>query len=275
MTYDRVHTLVQHGVLSQQDDDTSLAAVRSAAADVSSSENAIRAAEATLAHASALAAFEEVRSPIAGTITARNIDTGSLVSTEGQAQGLSPTAMTASGGPQTGGAQGGELFEVADLHRLHVFVAVPEQDALYVQTGHAAELSFAEFTGERFTGTITRSNDTFSQDTRSLVLEVKVADPQHRLRPGMFASVQLRFNAPEPGILISGDSVIAQARGEFVPIVQNAVIHMQPVLLGRDLGSQIYVTSGLEDGDLVVVSPTDQVKEGVRVSTQPAPKGQQ
>jgi hypothetical protein len=91
----------------------------------------------------------------------------------------------------------------------------------------------------------------------------------------MFASVQLRFNAPEPGILISGDSVIAQARGEFVPIVQNAVIHMQPVLLGRDLGSQIYVASGLEDGDLVVVSPTDQVKEGVRVSTQPAPKGQQ
>jgi hypothetical protein len=117
--------------------------------------------------------------------------------------------------------------------------------------------------------------DSFSQDTRSLVLEVKVADPQHRLRPGMFASVQLRFNAPEPGILISGDSVIAQARGEFVPIVQNAVIHMQPVLLGRDLGSQIYVASGLEDGDLVVVSPTYQVKEGVRVSMQPAPKGQQ
>ena len=276
VTYDRVHTLVQHGVLSQQDDDTSLAAVRSAAADVSSSQNAIRAAEATLAHASALAAFEEIRSPIEGTITARNIDTGSLVSTEGEAQGLFPAATTAaSGGPQTGGAQGGELFEVADLHRLHVFVAVPEQDALYVQTGRAAELSFAEFPGERFMGTITRSNDSFSQDTRSLVLEVKVADPQHRLRPGMFASVQLRFNAPEPGILISGDSVIAQSRGEFVPIVQNAVIHMQPVLLGRDLGSQIYVASGLEDGDLVVVSPTDQVKEGVRVSTQPAPKGQQ
>src|SRR5207248_6168568 len=229
----RVHTLVQHGVLSQQDDDTSLAAVRSAAADVSSSQNAIKAAEATLAHASALASFEEVRSPIDGTITARNVESGSLVSPGGQAQGLSMgAAAVATGGPPTGGAQGGQLFEVADFRVLHVFVAVPEQDALYVQTGHPAELSFAEFPGERFTGAITRTNDSLSQETRSLVLEVKVNDSQDRLRPGMFASVQLRFSAPQPGILVSGDSVITTARGEVVAIVQNGVIHMQPVLLG-------------------------------------------
>lgn len=69
--------------------------------------------------------------------------------------------------------------------------------------------------------------------------------------------------------------MIAEARGQIVPIVQNGVIHMQPVLLGRDLGTQIYVTSGLQDGDSVVVSPNDQVQDGVRVTTQPAPKGQQ
>jgi multidrug efflux pump subunit AcrA (membrane-fusion protein) len=276
VTYERVHTLVLHGVLSQQDDDASLAAMRSAAADVSSAKNAIKAAEATLAHASVLASFEEVRSPVDGTITARNVEAGSLVSPAGQAQGLSPTAAAmGSGGPPTGGAQGGELFEVADLRDLRVFVAVPEQDAVFVQTGQNAELLFSEFPGERFSGTVTRSNDSLNQDTRSLLLEVKVNDQQHRIRPGMFASVQLRFNAPQPGILISGDSVIAQARGEVVPVVRNGVIHMQPVLLGRDLGTQIYVTSGLQDGEMVVVSPNNQVKEGVRVTTQPAPKGQQ
>jgi RND family efflux transporter MFP subunit len=84
VTYDRVHTLVQHGVLSQQDDDMSLAALRAAAADVRFSQNAIRAAEATLAHASVLASFEEVRSPMDGTVTARNVETGSLVSPGGQ-----------------------------------------------------------------------------------------------------------------------------------------------------------------------------------------------
>jgi hypothetical protein len=106
-------------------------------------------------------------------------------------------------------------------------------------------------------------------------LEVKVNDPQHRLRPGMFASVQLQFKAPQPGILISGDSVITHASGQLVPIVRSGVIHMQPVVLGRDLGTQIYVASGLQNGDMVVVSPNDQVREGVHVTTQPAPKGQQ
>jgi multidrug efflux pump subunit AcrA (membrane-fusion protein) len=276
VTYDRVHTLVQHGVLSQQDDDASLAALRTAAADVRYAQNSIKTAEATLAHAAVLASFEQVTSPIDGIITGRNVDTGSLVSPAGQAQAPSPTSIAmGSGGPPTGGAQGGELFEVADLSALHLFVAVPEQDAPYVQTGRNAELSFSEFPGERFTGMITRSNESLSQDTRSLVLEVKVNDPQHRVRPGMFASVQLRFQAPQPGILISGDSVITQARGAVVPIVRNGVIHMQPVVLGRDLGTQIYVTSGLQNGDTVVVSPNDQVKEGVRVTTQPAPAGQQ
>lgn len=275
VTYERVHTLVLHGVLSQQDDDATLAALRSAEADVRLSHNAIRAADATLAHAAVLASFEEVRSPIEGTITARNIETGSFVSPTGQAQGASPApSAIGSGAPPTGGAQGGELFAVADLGALSVFVSVPEQDAPYVQTGQDAELSFSEFPGERYHGKVTRSSDSLNQDTRSLLLEVKVNDSRHRIRPGMFASVQLRFNAPEPGILISGDSVITQARGEMVPIVQNGVIHMQPVLLGRDLGTQIYVTSGLHNGDTVVVSPTDLLREGVRVATQPAPKGQ-
>jgi multidrug efflux pump subunit AcrA (membrane-fusion protein) len=276
VTYKRVHTLVLHGVLSQQDDDATLAGLRSAEADVRMSQNAIKAAEATLAHAAVLASFEEVRSPIDGTITARNVETGSFVSPAGQAQGPSPApSALGSGGPPTGGAQGGELFAVADLGALSVFVSVPEPDAPYMQTGQDAELAFSEFPGERYHGRVTRSNDSLNQDTRSLLLEVKVDDPRHHIRPGMFASVQLRFNAPEPGILISGDSVITQARGDVVPIVQNGIIHMQPVLLGRDLGTQIYVTSGLQDGDTVVVSPTDQVEEGVRVATQPAPKGQQ
>lgn len=276
VTYSRVHTLVQHGVLSQQDDDASVAALRAAEADVSFAQNAIKGAEATLTHASVLASFEEVRSPIDGTITARNVETGTFVSPVGQAQGPSPLpASMGQAGPPTGGAQGGELFAIADLRDLTIFVAVPEQDAPYVQTDRGAELTFSEFPGEPFGGTIIRTNDSLSQETRSLVLEVRVNDPQHRLRPGMFASVQLRFDAPQPGILVSGDSVITQARGEFVPIVQDGVIHMQPVLLGRDLGTQIYVTSGLQDGDLVVVSPTDQVKEGSRVTTQPAPKGQE
>jgi len=205
----------------------------------------------------------------------RNVEVGNLVSTSGSAQGLPavPTAIT--GGPLTGGAQGGELFDVVDLDSLEVFVSVPEQDAPFVQIGQPVDLLFSELPAEIFKGKVVRSSDSLSQQTRTLLTEIQVSDPQHRLRPGMFASVRMQYRAPEPGILISADSLLTMARGQFVPVVENNIVQMRPVHVGRDLGTQVYITAGLEDGDLVVVSPNDAVQQGTRVTTRPAPAGQQ
>jgi hypothetical protein len=71
----------------------------------------------------------------------------------------------------------------------------------------------------------------------------------------MYATVQIGFDAPNPGILISGDSVITLAQGAFVAVVENDVIHLRKVQVGSDLGTQIFVTSGLKNGDAVVVNP--------------------
>jgi multidrug efflux pump subunit AcrA (membrane-fusion protein) len=276
VTYDRVHTLALHGVLSPQDDDVALTTFKAAADDVLSAESAVHASTASLLGATTLAGFEQIRSPIDGTVTARNVEVGNLVSANGAGEGLLPTAAPAqSGGPPTGGAQGGELFEVASLRDLVVFVTVPESDAPFVQTGQPAILTFSEMLSEPFSGTITRSSDSLSQETRNLLLEIKASDPQHRLRPGMFASVQLHFNATNPGILISGDSLIPRAQGQFVAVVEDGVVHMREVHVGRDLGTQIYVTNGLKNGDVVVVNPSDSVQEGAHVTVQAAPKGQQ
>jgi multidrug efflux pump subunit AcrA (membrane-fusion protein) len=138
VTYDRVHVLVQHGVLSQQDDDVALAAVKAAADGVQSAENNVSAATSALEHWATLASYEQVRSPIDGTVTARNVEVGSLVSSAGAGEGLTPnttTVLSPSGGPPTGGAQGGELFQVANTHNLRTFVSVPEEYAMNVQTG--------------------------------------------------------------------------------------------------------------------------------------------
>jgi RND family efflux transporter MFP subunit len=167
------------------------------------------------------------------------------------------------------------LFDVVDLGSLEVFVSVPEQDAPFVQDGQPVDLSFAELPGETFKGKVVRSSDSLSQQSRTLLVELQVSDPQHRLRPGMFASAQMHYRAPNPGILISGDSLLTMASGQFVPVVENSVIQMRPVHVGRDLGTQVYITAGLEDGDLVVVSPNDAVKEDARVNTRPALAGQQ
>jgi multidrug efflux pump subunit AcrA (membrane-fusion protein) len=275
-TYDRVHTLVLHGILSKQDDDTALAASESAQSNLQAVENAVKAAQAAQAHAQSLADFEQVRSPIDGTVTARNVEVGNFVSASGVAQGMTPVpAAGSTGGPPTGGAQGGELFDVVDLRSMEIFVAVPEEDAPFVQTGQPADLIFSELPGETFRGKVIRSSDSLSQQSRTLLTEVQVSDPQHKLRPGMFASVQMHYRAPSPSILISGDSLITMARGQFVPVVENNVIQMRPVHVGRDLGTQVYITSGLQDGDRIVVNPTDAVRQGARVSTRPAPAGQQ
>jgi multidrug efflux pump subunit AcrA (membrane-fusion protein) len=275
-TYDRVHTLVLHGILSQQDDDAALAAVQTAQSNLQADENAVKGAQAALVCAQSLASFEQIRSPINGTVTARNIEVGNLVSASGSAQGLTPTpSPTSTGGPPSGGAQGGELFDVVDLGAMEVFVSVPEQDMLFVQIGQPVDLSFSEMPGETLTGKVVRSNESLSQQTRTLLAEVQVQDPRHRLRPGMFASTQMHYKAPTPGILISGDSLLTTARGQFVPVVENNVVQMRAVHVGRDLGAQVYITAGLKDGDVVVVSPNDLVKQDARVTTRPAPAGQQ
>jgi multidrug efflux pump subunit AcrA (membrane-fusion protein) len=275
-TYDRVHPLVLHGILSKQEDDTALAAVESAQSNLQAAENAVKSAQAAQAHAQSLADFEQVRSPIDGTVTARNVEVGNFVSASGAALGMTPVpAAGSTGGPPTGGAQGGQLFDVVDLRSMEIFVAVPEQDAPFVQTGQPVDLTFSEMPGQTFTGKVIRSSDSLSQQSRTLLAEVQVNDKQHRLRPGMFASAKMRYSAPNPGILIPGDSLLTLARGEFVPVVENNVIQMRPVHVGRDLGTQVYIVTGLKDGDLVVVNPNDLVKEGARVTTRPAPKGQE
>src|SRR6202000_821077 len=124
--------------------------------------------------AQALADFEQIRSPVNGTVTARNVEVGSLVSASGGAQGLPTGPTDSTGAPLTGGAQGGELFDVVDLRSLEVFVSVPEQDALFVHTGQPADLTFSELPGEIFKGTVVRSSDSLSQQSRTLLAEVQI-----------------------------------------------------------------------------------------------------
>ena len=164
---------------------------------------------------------------------------------------------------------------MVNLDSLEVFVTVPEQDAQFVQNGQPVQLTFSEMPGQTFQGKVIRTSDSLSQQTRTLLAEIRATDPQHRLRPGMFASVQMRYKAPNPGILIPGDSLITMARGEFVPVVQNGVVQMRPVHVGRDLGTQVFITAGLENGDMVVVNPNDLVKDGAHVTAKPAPSGQE
>ena len=227
-----------------------------------------------MTRAQAMADFEQVRSPINGTITARNVEVGNLVAASGAAQGLAAVPAGSTGGPPTGGAQGGELFDVVDLPALK-FCAVPEQDAPFVQAGQPVDLTFSELPGETFKGKVTRSSDSLSQQTRTLLAEVQIADAQHRLRPGMFASVQMHYKAPNPGILISGDSLLNTGAR---PVCTRGGERRHPNAARERRARPGYAgvrhrrTAGRRHrrGE-----PQRCGKEGAHVSTRPAPAGQQ
>src|SRR3984893_12035428 len=114
-TYTRVHTLVLHGILSKQEDDATLAAVESAQSNLQAMENAEKGSEAALAREQSLADFEQIRSPINGTITARNVEVGNLVSASGAAQGLAAASPASTGGAGPGGGPRGRKLAVCEL----------------------------------------------------------------------------------------------------------------------------------------------------------------
>jgi multidrug efflux pump subunit AcrA (membrane-fusion protein) len=273
VTRDRYAILVKKGALSRQDGDnqetnfqTAQATVGAFAANVHAAEENVRAARASLDRLIALQGYEEVTAPFAGIITARLVDQGYFISAAGASSGPAPTGLGGSTPGATAGASaGGELFRLAQIGTLRILINVPQTDAAGIRVGQDADVLLAEFPGRPFSGRVTRTANSLDINTRTLLTEVEVQNPQSALLPGMFAQVRLRSQRAHPPVLIPGDAVIAGAEGLSVAILRDSRIHIQRIQEGRDNGTQVEVTSGLEGWEYVVVNPSDVVHEGVLV----------
>ncbi len=251
VTADRWRILVQKGVVSRQESDqrdadleAQQATVESSQAAVKAAEDSVRASEANLRRLTEMQAFEKVTAPFAGIVTARNVDIGSLI-------------------PATGGPP---LFRIAQIDRLRIMVDVPQTSAAFVRVGSAAEVTFQELPGRRFTGKISRTANALEPSTRTLPTEVEVANPGGVLLPNMFAQVRLLKVGTASTALIPGDALIVRPNGTQVAIVTAGNrIHFQPIELGRDFGQFTEVRAGLSGDEVVVVNATDDVREGAEV----------
>jgi multidrug efflux pump subunit AcrA (membrane-fusion protein) len=311
VTVERWRVLVAKGVFSRQDGDQTETNYQAQIANVAAAQRNVEAYQANLGHLIALQQFEGITAPFTGVITARNFDVGALVSASGSANsagsnapegqstgsapgiantagttGSAPTAAT----PSTGGAQGGALFSIVDVHRLRILVSVPESYATSITRGQLATLNFAAFPANIYHGVVTRTADAIDQNTRTLLVEVQVDNPDGKLMSGMYAIVT--FNAPPgagsgPGsILIPGDAIVIRRDRSVVAVItpdhkpeQNSsggdpnasrqrptgTVHFQSVEIGRDYGASTEVLNGLKEGDLIVADVTDDVTEGAHV----------
>jgi len=246
----RYANLLAKGVVSKQDNDTYQAQFEAQQANVQALGKAVAAARSNAAAAQAnldrlreLQGYQTVRAPFAGVITLRNIDSGVLVN-EGNTL----------------------LFRIAQTDRLRLYVNVPQGQSDMVRRGQAATLTIPDLSGRQFRGTVSRTANALDPATRTLLVELEVPNGSGVLMPGMYAQVDLSIPRTNPPLMIPGDTLVVRADGPQVAVVNSdGVVHFTRVQLGRDFGAELEALSGVEEGQLLAVNPSDAVREGVRV----------
>jgi multidrug efflux pump subunit AcrA (membrane-fusion protein) len=265
ITRDRFRTLVDQGVVARQEGDTQEANYEVAAANLQAAESTIKANRASLDRLLRLQQYEHVEAPFDGIVTARNVDVGTLISATGSGMGINTPGANSAAAPGTSGTPGSEMFRVAQIRRLRVFVSVPEGYVPYVKLGQNAELESEARPAQKFTGKVTRTADSVDQNTRTLLTEVQIDNRNQALLPGMYVMVSLLNVRMHPPVIVPADSLITRSQGTQVAVVRDNTVHLQPVVVGRDYGSVTEILSGLQEGELVVMTPNDIVREGAKV----------
>jgi len=240
---DRTGKLVSAGVATQQELEQTQAQSAVGEANVNLAQAGVEAERANIRRLSDLQQFSKVTAPFAGTITARSIDRGSLVT-------AGSTAM----------------FRLAATDTVRVFIQLPQDVATNVVVGGPAEVHVREFAGRTFNGTVARTAGALDPVTRTLNTEIRVPNPDGKLLAGMYAEVSLALSAPRQVYEIPATALLSDAQGLRVAIVQpNDTLHMQPITIERDLGATLHVSSGLTGGERLVQIAGAELSEGQKV----------
>jgi RND family efflux transporter MFP subunit len=246
ITAARWQNLLKTNSVSKQETDQ-------AVSDLSARQATVDSMAANVHRLEQLQSFEKVYAPFAGVITARNTDIGALIN------------AGAGGVPQ-------ELFHMAAVNRLRVYVAVPEVDSLAAQNGARATLTLDEFPGETFQGTIVRNSDSIDPASRTLNVEVDVDNAQGRIRTGAYVFVHLKVpeHSSAQSITIPANTLLFRSEGLRVGVVRNGRAELVPITIGRDYGATVEVVTGLQPTDQVIVNPSDSLTGGTPVQVNKA-----
>lgn len=240
---DRWKSLARDSAVSQQELDQKTAAYQASAATA----NAQRANVQRLA---SLQGFSRVVAPFAGTVTARNVDVGTLVS----------PGTSASGGGGTGGLG---LFRVSQTDTMRVYVNVPQSLAPSIRIGQKATVSLAEQHGRTFDGKVARTAEALDPGTRTLLVEVDVANTDRSLLAGSFVQVNLATGGMVAPIVVPANALLFNAGGTQVVVIDDHnIAHYHKVAVGRDYGATVEILSGVDEGATVALNPSDDIRDG-------------
>jgi RND family efflux transporter MFP subunit len=251
ITAERYADLLKTDSVSKQEADN-------AAGDFAAKQAVVQSARANVSRLEQMQAFERIYAPFDGVITARNTDIGALIDSG------------SSGGQRT------ELFHISQPSKLRVYVNVPEAYSQAAKPGLTADLTLSEFPGRQFQGKLVRTASAIDQATRTLLVEILVANPTGTLLTGAYAEVHLKLPTAVSSLLLPVNTLMFRAEGLRVATVTDGQhAELKPITVGHDFGSEVEVVAGLTGDEAVIANPPDSLVSGQAVRISQAPEGQQ
>ena len=235
---ERWQTLRKSDSVSQQDTDVKVATWHAREADV-------QAAQANVQRLKELSNFKKLLAPFPGIITIRTVDAGTLI-TAGSSR---------------------EIFRLARIDPLRVYVNVPQAYSQMVKTNDQSVLTFTELPGLGFTGKVDRTAGTIDPVSRTLLTEILVSNRDGKLFPGAHAMVRVNLaTAAHPVVVPVNTLLFRNEKGVQVGLVDsNSVVRLANVTMGRDYGTTVEVVNGLSETDNVILNPSDSLEAGLKV----------
>ncbi|MGH7168143.1 MAG: efflux RND transporter periplasmic adaptor subunit [Nitrospiraceae bacterium] len=218
----------------------------------------VKAAEQHVKNFEALIRFKTIVAPYDGVVTVRNINVGDYVNKEGN---ISATGAT------------NNLFTVADVSRMRLFVNVPESFGVLLQPGLTADVTVPQLPNRHFTAKFLTVARGFDVSTRTAVTEFTIDNEDRALWPGSYAEVRLTVPVHGNVLIIPSSALVFQEKGtEVVVVTDEDRVHFKPITVSKVLDATVEVTEGISTTDRIVNNPSAALLEGdkVRVVT-PAP----
>lgn len=216
------------------------------AADAQAREAQVQAAAANVSRLEAMEKFKELVAPFAGTVTARKVDVGALVTADKTTEP--------------------ELFEVSDIHQVRVYVKVPQAYTAGIAAGMDATLHLPQYPDRTFAAKLVTLSNAVNPVSRTELVELLADNPAGALKPGTFTDVHFVLPPDPHAVRIPTSALIFQEHGLQVAVVgANDRIELRKIDVGVDLGTEVEVVSGLQPGERVVNSPPATLSEGEQV----------
>ena len=237
ITNERWEHLLTIGAVAKQDADNK-------AGDLAVKTAAENSSRANLDRLVATKVFTHITAPFDGVVTQRNTDIGALVNAGA-------------------GSSGSLLFTVADVHKIRVYVQVPQTYSAQIHGDLTAQLSLPEYPGEKFLAHLVSTSSSIDGQTNSLLVELDADNASEKLKPGEYAQVSIALPVSTSTLTVPASALLFRGEGLRVATVDPSKhVVLKSVTVAEDLGTSVRLNSGLSPADLVIDNPPDSIAAG-------------